>query len=116
MKRNEAVVTTAVAPSSAALTAADRCDRCGAQAYLRVELQTGGELLFCAHHAREHGDKLREVAVNVVDETHKLGDTPHARRPKPSSDPAPPARRRPRTTVRGRRHFRARPRVGGCAA
>ena len=54
------------------LQAGDRCDRCGAQAYLRVELQTGGELLFCAHHAREHGDKLREVAATVVDETHKL--------------------------------------------
>lgn len=66
-------MTTAVAPSQAALTAADRCDRCGAQAYLRVELQTGGELLFCAHHAREHGDKLREIAANLVDETHKLG-------------------------------------------
>ena len=68
-------MTTAVAPSSP-LTAADRCDRCGAQAYLRVELQSGGELLFCAHHAREHGDKLKEVAVNVLDETHKLGATP----------------------------------------
>ena len=68
-------MTTAVAPSSA-LTAADRCDRCGAQAYLRVELRTGGELLFCAHHAREHGDKLKELAVNVVDETHRLGGTP----------------------------------------
>jgi hypothetical protein len=41
-----------------------------------VELQTGGELLFCAHHAREHGDKLREIAANVIDETHKLGVTP----------------------------------------
>ncbi len=71
MDRKEADVTTAIAPS-AVLTAADRCDRCGAQAYLRVELQTGGELLFCAHHAREHGDKLREVAVTVIDETHKL--------------------------------------------
>ncbi|WP_372729765.1 hypothetical protein [Nocardioides sp.] len=69
-------MTTAVAPSSAALTAVDRCDRCGAQAYLRVELQTGGELLFCAHHAREHGDKLKEIAVTVIDETHKLGATP----------------------------------------
>jgi hypothetical protein len=67
-------VTTAVASSP--LTAADRCDRCGAQAYLRVELQSGGELLFCAHHAREHGDKLKEIAVNVVDETHKLTGTP----------------------------------------
>ena len=69
-------MTTAVAPSSAALTAVDRCDRCGAQAYLRVELQTGGELLFCAHHAREHGDKLKEIAANVIDETHKLDATP----------------------------------------
>jgi len=41
-----------------------------------VELQTGGELLFCAHHAREHGDKLRQIAANVQDETHKLANTP----------------------------------------
>src|SRR4051812_30194616 len=75
-RRIEALVTTAVAPSTAALSAADRCDRCGAQAYLRVELQSGGELLFCAHHAREHGDKLKEIAANVVDETHKLSGTP----------------------------------------
>jgi len=75
MIRDEADVTTAVAPSSP-LTAVDRCDRCGAQAYLRVELQSGGELLFCAHHAREHGDKLKEIAANVVDETHKLGTSP----------------------------------------
>jgi hypothetical protein len=73
--RDEAEVTTAVA-TSAPLTAEDRCDRCGAQAYLRVELQSGGELLFCAHHAREHGDKLKEIAANVIDETHKLTDTP----------------------------------------
>ncbi len=72
-------MTTAVAPSSP-LTAADRCDRCGAQAYLRVELQSGGELLFCAHHAREHGDALKEVAATVVDETHKL-TTPPAKAP-----------------------------------
>ncbi|KQY64071.1 MULTISPECIES: hypothetical protein [unclassified Nocardioides] len=71
-------MTTAVAPSSAALTALDRCDRCGAQAYLRVELSSGLELLFCAHHAREHSEKLREVAVNVIDETHKLEDKPTA--------------------------------------
>ena len=68
-------MTTAVAPSSP-LTAVDRCDRCGAQAYLRVELAGGGELLFCAHHAREHGDRLREIAVTVNDETGKLVDAP----------------------------------------
>ena len=67
---------TATAPSETPLTAVDRCDRCGAQAYLRVSLQAGGELLFCAHHAREHGDKLREIASHVHDETNKLADTP----------------------------------------
>lgn len=54
------------------LTAQDRCDRCGAQAYLAVELPSGLELLFCGHHAREHGDKLREVAVVVTDDTASL--------------------------------------------
>jgi hypothetical protein len=39
-------------------------------------LAAGGELLFCAHHAREHGPKLRKVATEFHDETHKLGDTP----------------------------------------
>ena len=68
-------MSTAVATSTP-LTAVDRCDRCGAQAYLRVELLSGGELLFCAHHAREHGDALKEVAANMVDETNKLGATP----------------------------------------
>ena len=70
-------MTTAVAPL-APLNAADRCDRCGAQAYLRVELVKGGELLFCAHHAREHGDRLREVAVSIHDETDRLSGSPAA--------------------------------------
>ncbi len=65
-------MTTAVAPGAAALSAADRCDRCGAQAYLKVELLSGGELHFCAHHAREHEDALKAVAANVIDETHRL--------------------------------------------
>ncbi len=75
MSRNEGEVTTAVATGSAALSAADRCDRCGAQAYLKVELLSGGELLFCAHHAREHGDALKAVAATVIDESHRLADT-----------------------------------------
>ena len=54
------------------LSAADRCDRCGAQAYLRVTLNTGGELLFCGHHARAHSDRIRQVALNIQDETDKL--------------------------------------------
>ncbi|KHL14594.1 hypothetical protein CLV56_0145 [Mumia flava] len=68
-------MTTAVAPD-AALSAADRCDRCGAQAYVRVEMSNGFELLFCAHHARRHDEKLREVASTIHDESDKLHETP----------------------------------------
>jgi len=54
------------------LTAADRCDRCGARAFVRIEMAHGAELLFCSHHARAHVDRLREVAVRVHDETGAL--------------------------------------------
>jgi len=56
----------------AELTAADRCDRCGAQAYVRVTLNSGFELLFCAHHGKEHADKLRQVALTIHDETERI--------------------------------------------
>ena len=65
-------MTTALAPE---LTAADRCDRCGAQAYIRARLVTGGELLFCAHHGREHLPALMDRAVDVLDETERLQET-----------------------------------------
>jgi hypothetical protein len=68
-------VTTALAPTTG-LTALDRCDRCGAQAYVRVLLANGGELLFCAHHGRAHSDKLRAVAAQIHDETDRLHGTP----------------------------------------
>lgn len=51
------------------LTAADRCDRCGAQAYVRVVLPGGGDLLFCAHHYTANAAVLSTKAVEVVDET-----------------------------------------------
>jgi hypothetical protein len=65
---NATVTDTAPTPT---LTAADRCDRCGAQARVRVVLATG-DLLFCAHHAKAYEDKLRETAVEWVDETSTL--------------------------------------------
>ena len=54
------------------LSATDRCDGCGAPAYVRVELADGAELLFCGHHARQHADKLREIAARIDDETALL--------------------------------------------
>jgi hypothetical protein len=54
------------------LTAADRCDRCGAQAYVRVVLASGGELLFCAHHGREHAPALSDASAVIQDESERL--------------------------------------------
>lgn len=56
------------------LTAVDRCDRCGAQAYVRVTLPAGSELLFCAHHGREYAPKLRELDAQILDESERLDD------------------------------------------
>jgi hypothetical protein len=56
----------------AALNASDRCDRCGAQAYVRVIMSSGFELLFCAHHGKEHADKLKQVALTIHDESSKI--------------------------------------------
>lgn len=53
------------------MSALDRCDSCGAQAYVRAIL-SGSELLFCAHHANKHEEKLRPMAEAWHDETHKL--------------------------------------------
>ncbi|GAA4090317.1 hypothetical protein ACIBH1_33155 [Nonomuraea sp. NPDC050663] len=57
------------------LTALDRCDRCGAQAYIRATLPIGGELLFCAHHGRQHIAALRDKGAEILDESAKLSKT-----------------------------------------
>lgn len=59
-----------------ALTAADRCDRCGAQAYVRATMPSGLDLLLCAHHFRENEDRLRQIAVDIHDESTRLADVP----------------------------------------
>jgi hypothetical protein len=54
------------------LTATDRCDRCGARAYVRVLLPSLRELLFCAHHNRQYASALTKIAVEIRDETDRL--------------------------------------------
>lgn len=66
---------TEVVPPMADLTGHDRCDRCRAQAYYRVELYSGRELTFCIHHYRKHEADLDEHALRVRDESGRL-DTP----------------------------------------
>jgi hypothetical protein len=60
------------------VSAACRCDRCGAQAYVRVVLRSRQDLLFCAHHYRQHAPALARVAFAIHDETQRLarGDWP----------------------------------------
>jgi hypothetical protein len=62
--------------ATAPLTAMDRCDRCGAQAYVRVMLESGGELTFCAHHAREYEPRLKAIAAQIEDQSDRLADVP----------------------------------------
>jgi hypothetical protein len=53
------------------LTAFDRCDSCGAQAYVKVTLASG-ELLFCAHHGAKFKEKLSPQAIAWHDESDRL--------------------------------------------
>jgi hypothetical protein len=53
------------------LLATDRCDVCQAQAYIRVELETG-ELLFCAHHGNANKQKLEPLTINWYDQSEEL--------------------------------------------
>jgi hypothetical protein len=55
------------------LSAHDRCDLCGAQAYVRVTLESG-QLLFCAHHGAKFKDKLAPTALVWEDQTSRLYD------------------------------------------
>ena len=59
-------------PTPTALTASDRCDRCGAQAYVRATLPAGTDLLFCGHHGNAHRPSLLVAGASIHDETDKL--------------------------------------------
>lgn len=59
------------------LDLSDRCDRCSAQAFVKV-IGHVGELLFCSHHYNKivdnavGYDKIMKFAVDVIDEREKL--------------------------------------------
>ena len=63
--------TTTDAPA-AELTRQDRCDRCGAQAYVRATLANGSALMFCGHHFRAHEARLVGVGATILDERHRI--------------------------------------------
>lgn len=43
----------------------DRCDRCGSQAYHAAN-KDGAELLFCAHHMRQHHNTLLNTGWEIT--------------------------------------------------
>jgi hypothetical protein len=57
------------------LKVADRCDQCGAQAFVLVKLITG-ELVFCGHHYNKHKEKLNNQAYEIVDERYVINAKP----------------------------------------
>lgn len=62
------------------LTGHDRCDRCGAQAYVKIGL-LDGELMFCGHHYTVHAEALASVAVTVDDQRDLLAAAEKSRGP-----------------------------------
>ena len=56
------------------LTAFDRCDSaaCSAQAYLRVRLTGGHELVFCGHHGHALSPVLAAQGAVIRDDSHLL--------------------------------------------
>ncbi|MDP9182442.1 MAG: hypothetical protein M3P04_06660 [Actinomycetota bacterium] len=57
------------------LSLADRCDRCGAQAFVRAVF-VSGELTFCGHHGREFQSTLEREAILVEDATDLINAKP----------------------------------------
>ena len=49
----------------------ERCDRCGAQAYVLTVIDNGLPLAWCSHHYREHAAALDYYAA-VIDDQREL--------------------------------------------
>ena len=66
-----------VKPKEWLLSANDRCDKCSAQAYVKV-IGHSGELSFCAHHYNKivdntvGYDKIMKFMVKIIDERERL--------------------------------------------
>lgn len=53
------------------LTLIDRCDRCGAQAFVRATFESG-PILLCGHHYTAHHKVLAQKALFVHEELANL--------------------------------------------
>lgn len=53
----------------------DRCDKCGAQAFMLMTLKSG-DLMFCAHHGREYRPLMEKDALLITDESEFINKKP----------------------------------------
>jgi len=53
------------------LLVADRCDKCGAQAFVIAKFGAG-ELMFCGHHFNDYELMIREQSYEIVDEREHI--------------------------------------------
>lgn len=62
------------------LDATDRCDRCSAQAYVKVVGKNNNDLLFCGHHYNKAVDNavgydnMMKFALEIIDERSRLDE------------------------------------------
>jgi len=76
------VMTTTTSPAteqeqakSDQLNVSDRCDRCGAQAFIYA-INEDHDLMFCNHHGKEFAVVLEMQGFLIQDESWKLNEKP----------------------------------------
>jgi hypothetical protein len=53
----------------------DRCDSCGAEAFVLVKM-ISGELMFCGHHYMKNQKALNKQSYEIVDERSHINEKP----------------------------------------
>ncbi|WP_344866989.1 DUF7455 domain-containing protein [Planomonospora alba] len=71
-------ITAEMIPQTDPLRISDRCDQCGAQAFVRVIFRRNRDLLFCGHHYGRHERVLTTEYpyVAVYDERRRINQKP----------------------------------------
>jgi hypothetical protein len=54
----------------------DRCDRCGAQAFILAINEAGQEMTFCGHHGRRYEASLMSQGFIIDDQSHTINPSP----------------------------------------
>lgn len=50
------------------LNTSNRCDACGARAYMVFIMPRGQDLSFCGHHGTQYEQQVAPMAISIIDE------------------------------------------------